>query len=103
MIIRYSSVFFKTLKKLGVRIRKSFKEKILLFSKNPEDLQLDNHPLKREWQGYKSIDITSDWRAIYKEIQKGEETVAYFVALGRHKELYRKSEKQVRKSSQHTS
>ncbi len=91
MIIRYSPVFFKTLKKLDVKVRKSFKEQILVFSINPEDLQLDNHALKREWRGYRSIDITSDYRAIYKEKQIGEEKVAYFVALGTHEELYSKS------------
>lgn len=79
----------KKLKKFDVKILKSFKERIIKFSKNPFDLQLNNHLLKREWKGYSSIDITSDWRAIYKEIKIGEETVAYFVAIGTHKELYK--------------
>lgn len=90
MNVKLGPDFLKKLKKSNVKIRKSFKEKILLFSKNPEDPQLDSHPLKREWQGYRSIDITADWRAIYKEIQMSGETVAYFVALGTHDELYRK-------------
>ena len=91
MTIKFSPDFLKKLKKLNVRIRKSFKERILVFSRNSEDLQLDNHPLKREWRGYRSIDITSDYRAIYKEINMEEEKVAYFVALGTHDELYGKS------------
>lgn len=91
MNIRLSPDFLKKLKKSNVRILKSFKERIILFSKDPNNPQLDNHPLKREWQGYQSIDITSDYRAIYKEIQIGEEIIAYFVALGTHDELYRKS------------
>lgn len=93
MIIRYSPVFFKTLKKLDVRIRKSFKEQILLFSKSPNDPQLNNHPLKREYQGLRSIDITADWRAIYEEKHEGEEETAYFVLIGTHKQLYGKSGK----------
>ena len=92
MIIRYSPVFFKTLKKLDVRIRKSFKERILLFAKNPNDPQLDNHPLKREYRGLRSIDITADFRAIYEEKRDGEEETAYFVLIGTHKQLYGKSE-----------
>jgi mRNA-degrading endonuclease YafQ of YafQ-DinJ toxin-antitoxin module len=44
--------------------------------------------LAREYEGYKSINITSYWRALYKEIEEGEETVAYFVTLGTHAQLY---------------
>ena len=93
MIISYSPVFFKTLKKLDVKVRKSFKEQILLFAKNPNDPALNNHSLKREYQGLRSIDITADWRAIYDEKQEGEEETAYFVLIGTHKELYEKLEK----------
>ena len=93
MIIKYSFLFLKTLKKLEVRIRKSYKEKILLFSKNPNDPQLDNHPLKREYQGLRSIDITADFRAIYETKHEGEKETAYFVIIGTHKQLYRKPEK----------
>lgn len=89
MIIKYAPDFFANLKKVDVRIRKSFKEKVLIFSKEPNNPQLNNHPLKREWQGYRSIDITSDYRVIYEELHEGEETIAYFVALGTHSKLYR--------------
>lgn len=93
MIIKYSPLFFKTLKKLDVRIRKSFKEQILLFSKNPNDPQLDNHPLKREYQGLRSIDITVDFRAIYEEKHECEKETVYFVLIGTHKQLFGKPEK----------
>ena len=89
MIVKYSPTFLTTLKKADVRIRKSFKERITIFYKNPADPQLDNHPLKDNWQGYRSIDVTADWRAIYKKIQEGGETIAYFVAIDTHKELYK--------------
>ncbi len=81
--------FVKRFKKLDVKIRKSFKESIVKFSKNPQDSQLNNHRLEKEWYGYRSINITGDWRAIYKLILRDEETVAYFVAIGTHKELYK--------------
>lgn len=90
MNVKLSPELLKKLKKSDVRTRKSFKERILLFVKNPTDPILDNHQLKRQWQGCRSIDITADWRAIYKEIQVGDEIAAYFVALGTHGELYRK-------------
>jgi addiction module RelE/StbE family toxin len=89
MIIKYSPNFLRTLKKADVRIRKSFKEKILIFSRNPNDPELDNHSLKKPYQGMRSIDITSDWRAIYEEKIEGDEIVAFFVALGTHSQLYK--------------
>ena len=88
MTIKYSPAFLATLKKADVRIRKSFKERILQFSKNPYDLQLRNHKLQREYQGYRSINITADWRAIYKEIHESDEIIAYFIAIGTHDQLY---------------
>lgn len=81
--------FVKQLKKLDVKIRKSFKERIIKFSKNPQDPQLNDHSLKKAWHGHRSIDVTADWRAIYREIRKREETIAYFVAIGTHKDLYK--------------
>ena len=91
MIIKYSPTFLGSLKKADVRIRKSFKEKLLIFSKDPNDLELDNHILKKPYQGLRSIDITGDWRAIYEERSEGEEVVAYFILLGTHRKLYQKS------------
>jgi addiction module RelE/StbE family toxin len=82
--------FIKLYKEADVRIRKSIDEKLRVFIKNPFDLGLDNHPLRDEWEGFRSIDITNDYRAVYKEVKEGEELNAYFVALGTHKELYRK-------------
>lgn len=94
MIIRYSPVFFESLKKVDVRIRKSFKERILIFSKYPNDLELNNHPLEREYKGYRSIDITADYRAVFEVKYEGEE-VAYFTLLGTHEQLYGKGRKTV--------
>lgn len=89
MIRKYDPEFIRTLKKKNVRIRKSFREKIAIFVKDPYDPQLNNHSLREPYQGYRSIDITADYRALYREAQIGEDTVAYFVALGTHEELYR--------------
>jgi addiction module RelE/StbE family toxin len=88
--------FMNLYKKSDVRLKKSVDEKLRIFTKNPFELGLDNHALRDEWEGYRSIDITNDYRAIYKEVREGEELNAYLVALGTHKELYRKpsSEKQ---------
>ncbi len=83
--------FIKLYKKADVRIRKSTDERLRIFGKNPFEAGLNNHPLRDEREGYRSIDITNDYRAIYKEAKEGEEMNAYFVALGTHEELYGKT------------
>ena len=88
MNISFSDRVHSKLKKLDVRIRKSFKEKILIFSINPSDPVLNNHPLSKNYIGYKSIDITTDYRAVFKEIEQGEELIYYFITIDTHEELY---------------
>ena len=90
MTVRYDPQFLKKLKKLNVRIRKSFKERIILFVHDPNNLELNNHPLTREYTNFRSIDITNDHRALYAEKDEGDETVAYFEEIGIHDELYGK-------------
>lgn len=89
MKILYQPEFIRKLKQVNVRIRKSFRKKIAVFQNNPNDSSLNNHALKKEYSGYRSIDITADCRAIFEEIQlaKGG-TLYYFLILGTHKELY---------------
>ena len=89
MIIRYDPDFIEKLKKVNVRIRKNFKEQIKIFGQDPNNPQLNNHPLREDWEGYRSIDINSKWRAIYTEKSERNDIIAYFVALGTHKELYK--------------
>ncbi len=88
MTVRYDPIFLKKLKKLDARIRKSFKKRIILFSRDPENSQLNNHFLKREYSNFRSIDITNDYRALFREKDEGGKTVAYFEDIGTHKELY---------------
>lgn len=90
MTIKYTRDFIPKLKKQNVRIRKSFKKAINQFAQDLNNPELNNHALSREWQGHRSINITSDWRAIYKEGGTvDDEIVVYFTALGIHKELYK--------------
>ena len=55
-----------------------------MFSLNPYDLRLNNHILSGKWSGYRSINITGDWRAIFRETETG----VYFIVLGTHSQLY---------------
>lgn len=88
MTIRYDPQFLRKLKKLDVRIRKSFKERLVIFIIDPFHPQLDNHALRERYEGYRSIDITNDYRALYQEKLEKDEVVAFFTTIGTHEELY---------------
>ena len=88
MTIRYTDNFLKQLKKSDVRIRKAFKQRLLLFIESPKDLELNNHALQKEYLGFRSIDITGDHRAIYKEVIQEDDTYIYFTSFGTHNQLY---------------
>ena len=88
MIIKYTDNFLKQLKKSDVRMRKAFKGRLLLFIENPNDLELNNHPLQKEYVGFRSIDITADHRAVYKEVIQEDDTYIYFTSFGTHHQLY---------------
>ena len=90
MKVQYAPKFLKKLKQLDVRIRKSFKEQLTIFIKDPFYAQLGNHELRDPYEGCRSIDITANYRAIYKEIVEEEELIAYFIEIGTHPELYEK-------------
>lgn len=100
MTIKYTDNFLKKLKKSDVRIRKAFKKSVLIFAKNPNDPELDNHPLQKEYQGQNSIDITADYRAIFKKVILEDDTYVYFTSFGTHDELYRKQKVDKRKGKQ---
>jgi len=88
MIVQYSPDFLQRVKKLNVRIYNSLRKQLEVFSRNPNDPILQNHDLRGEWKGYKSININSDWRVLYQEIREGGEVIAYFSFIGTHKDLY---------------
>lgn len=90
MEVEFSPEFWKKYRISDVRIRRRVEDCLRIFRNNPADPELKSHELKKEWQGYRSIDITADYRAVYQEKDIGEERVAYFVALGTHEELYGK-------------
>ena len=72
-------------KKHPAWIKDKFEERIKLFRKDMLEPILNNHSLKDEWLGCKSINITGDVRAIFEDL--GEDHFE-FVAIGTHSELY---------------
>lgn len=73
-------------RKTPTKIQRKFEACIITFHKNPFDRTLENHLLHGKWNGFRSIDITGDWRAIYLEVG---ESSAEFYAIGTHDQLYK--------------
>lgn len=83
ILLRHRS-FEKQFKKLPVNVRQAFYERISLFIENKFNTLLNNHPLAGEYDGHRSINITGNYRAIFKE--DGEKIT--FTLIGTHPELY---------------
>lgn len=89
-LVRYSSLFNKQFKAAPLEIKIAFRHARELFLENPNHSALRNHSLKERFAGYKSIDITDDYRAIYRKTLDGKQEITTFHLIGTHKELYGK-------------
>jgi len=86
MQVRFTRNFVKQYARAGVKIQKSFDNRLELFLKNSSDPVLNNHKLIGKLKNYGSINITGDWRAIYSENRyKGEDPLVIFEVLGTHR------------------
>jgi mRNA-degrading endonuclease YafQ of YafQ-DinJ toxin-antitoxin module len=83
--IKFSDIFNKHLKAAPREIRSAFFDTIQLFIADRSNPYLRDHALKERRSCLRSIDVTDDWRALYKS-EPGE--VVIFVDLGTHDQLY---------------
>jgi addiction module RelE/StbE family toxin len=88
--IIYTKLFNKHRKALPLEIKIAFREARDLFLENPKHPSLRNHPLKSKFQGYRSIDITEDYRVIFKKRLEGKNDLVIFYMMGTHEDLYGK-------------
>lgn len=85
MVVRFHKNFEKQYKKLRRTGKNKFQERIDIFLQDEFNPILNNHPLRGKYQGYRSINVTGDLRAIYKKAGN----VVIFVAIDTHSNLYR--------------
>jgi len=88
--IDYSKRFLKQFKNAPVLVRRSFQKRVALFLKDPYHPQLRHHRLTGSLQRYKSINITGDWRALFRMIDRSSHAVMFFDSIGTHSQLYGK-------------
>ena len=70
--------------KLPEKIRQKYKERRSIFIENKFHPVLDNHSLTGKYEGCRSIDITGNYRAIFRE----DNDSIIFLAVGTHPQLY---------------
>ncbi len=76
--------FKKHFEKLPLKIQRQFYERLELFKTDKFNPILNNHSVDKVYTNCQSINITGDYRAIFRE--NGDITT--FINIGTHSELY---------------
>ncbi len=84
MVVNYTKDFIKDSKRLTIRQKEKLKQRLKLFGADPFHPTLNNHSLQGRYQECRSINVTGDLRAIYKE--NGENII--FITIDSHSNLY---------------
>jgi addiction module RelE/StbE family toxin len=74
----------KKLAKAPTEIKLAVRQALELFRENPHHEALRNHLLTERYAGFRSIDVTEDWRVLYRT----EPECIIFVEIGTHDQLY---------------
>ena len=88
MEILYTKRFQKNYKKLDTYIQSKVKTSIEIFRDDPWDQKLRNHPLQGDYIGYRSIDVTWDFRIVFEELALGSYALVELIDVGTHSQLY---------------
>lgn len=84
MEIQFHKNFKKKFKKIPLKIQEQFYERLDLFLQNKFDKMLNNHSVDNTFQACRSINVSGDYRAIFKD----HEETTIFITIGTHSELY---------------
>lgn len=88
--IDYSKKFDKHLRSAPLNIKLAFRNRLILFLEDQFHPQLNNHGLVGRLSGYRSINISGDWRAIYSSSKNDNGNIIItFEMLGTHSQLYK--------------
>jgi len=85
MQIDFTKQFIKQYNKQSGKIQDRFNARLKLFEQDQNKPILNVHALSGKYQGYSSINITGDIRAIFK--RQGD-TIIIFAFIGSHSQLY---------------
>lgn len=78
-------VFDRQYKKLPRNLQDRLWERLAILIEDESSPLLHDHKLKPPYDGYRSINITGDYRLVYKKL---DAETYYLRAIGTHHELY---------------
>lgn len=81
----YHKDFKKEYKKLSEKLKMAFKERFLLFSEDPTNPLLKNHPLTGNLKGKYAFSVSGDVRVIYRVQSKNS---VMLLRIGTHNQVY---------------
>lgn len=87
--IEFTKSFLKDYRASSMKIQKAFDERLKIFKADRFSDVLNNHSLEGAYMGFRSINITGDWRALYTLEARGEKTTCIFRMMGTHSKLYK--------------
>ena len=85
MLFARNRIFKRQFQKLEPRMRARVRERIDMLVIDEFNPVLNNHNLGPPYESYRSINITGDWRLVYRRI---ETDIYYLRAVGTHHQLY---------------
>lgn len=80
--------FTKQYTKLNSKIKDKVIDILILFWINPFDIKLNNHSLSWKYLWLRSINVTWDFRIVFKELSKWKYEIIELVQVWTHSELY---------------
>jgi addiction module RelE/StbE family toxin len=85
MVITFAKSFYKDYEKLSKNKQDQFWNRLDLFKEDQQNPLLNNHKLHGPYDGFYSINISGDIRAIYEQPNKNK---VLFIKIGTHNQLY---------------
>lgn len=84
-VIHHDRVFERQLRKLSQELQGRLAERLNLLIRDASNPLLNDHKLGPPFESYRSINITGDYRLVYKRINID---TYYLRAVGTHHQLY---------------
>jgi len=89
IFVYYLRVDSNEYSKLNIKIQFKVDEVLTTFSKNHFDEKLNNHTFKWDFLWFRSINITWDYRIIFRELSNNTYEIVELVKVWTHSELYK--------------
>ena len=84
--IRFTKSFIKQFKLLRPAQKQQFYVRLAMYETDPQAKILNDHALKGTFNGYRSINVSGDLRALYR---LDGDSITLFCFIGTHCQLYR--------------